>query len=464
MSYVEAHGTGTPLGDPIEVRALLSAYGRGRSPERPLTIGSLKTNVGHMESAAGIGGLIKTVLALQNQEIPPHIHFQRLNPGISFSDCPVVIPTKPIPWVTADAPRRAGVSSFGASGTNAHVILEEAPARADTSSDSRRPFHLFCVSAKSEAALTELARRHEKYLSNNPSASVGDVCFTANAGRSHFAHRLAIVATSSLQLRDKLAAFLAGHEAPEVVRGEAIGNQPPKIAFLFTGQGSQYVGMGRQLYETSPVFRAALDRCAELLRSHSDKSLLSLLYPREAADSTLDETAYTQPALFALEYALAELWKSWGIQPSAVLGHSVGEYVAACVAGVFSLKDGLNLIAERGRLMQALPRNGAMAVVFAGEAEVAKVVAARAHEVSIAAINGPENVVVSGSRDGVQAVLDMLESQGIRNTPLKVSHAFHSPLMEPMLETFERAAAAIDLCSATDQAGIERDGPAGRRR
>ena len=348
-----------------------------------------------------------------------------------------------LPWAAGETPRVAGVSSFGASGTNAHVIVEEAPPRDAVIAGNEWPLQLLCISAKSEPALTELARRYENYLAKNTSASLADVCFTANAGRSHFAHRLAIAASSSIQAREKLAAFLAGHEAPDVLRGETTGNRAPKIAFIFTGQGSQYVGMGRQLYETAPVFRAALDRCAELLRSHLDKPLLSALYPGDAEQSTLDETAYTQPALFALEYALVELWKSWGIQPTAVLGHSVGEYVAACVAGVFSLKDGLKLIAERGRLMQALPRNGAMAVVFAGEVEVAKVVAACAHEVSIAAINGPDNIVVSGSRDGVQAVLDTLESRGIRNTPLRVSHAFHSPLMEPMLDTFERAAAAI---------------------
>ena len=443
VSYVEAHGTGTPLGDPIEVRALLSVYGRGRSPGWPLTIGSVKTNIGHLEAAAGIAGLIKVVLALQNGEIPPHIHFKKLNPGISFSDCPVIIPTKPIPWVTGDLTRLAGVSSFGASGTNAHVILEEAPARIDTSADSRRSFDLFCLSAKSEAALKELARRHENYLAKNSSVSLADVCFTANAGRSHFAHRLAIVAPSMPQLRDQLATFLRGREVSDIFRGEAMGNLPPKIVFLFTGQGSQYVGMGRQLYETSAVFRAALDRCAEVLRSHCDKPLLSVLYPKEGSDSSLDETVYTQPALFSLEYALAELWKSWGIEPSAVLGHSVGEYAAACVAGVFGLEDGLKLVAARGRLMQSLPRNGAMAVVFADEAEVAKVVATRARELSIAAINGPENVVVSGAQDAVELILNTFSGHGINNTILNVSHAFHSPLMEPMLDDFERAASAI---------------------
>ena len=443
VSYVEAHGTGTSLGDPIEVRALLSVYGRGSIAERPLAIGSLKANLGHMESAAGIGGLIKTVLALQNNEIPPQIHFKKLNPGISLGNAPTVIPTAPLAWTAGDGPRVAGVSSFGASGTNAHVIVEQAPPRDAVIAGNERPLQLLCISAKNEPALTELARRYENYLAKNTSASLADVCFTANAGRSHFAHRLAIAASSSIQAREKLAASLVGHEAPDVLRGETTGNRAPKIAFIFTGQGSQYVDMGRQLYETSPVFRTALDRCAELLRSHLDKPLLSALYPGDAEQSTLDETAYTQPALFALEYALVELWKSWGIQPTAVLGHSVGEYVAACVAGVFSLKDGLSLIAERGRLMQGLPLNGAMAVVFASEAEVAKVVAARAHEVSIAAINGPDNIVVSGSRDGVQGVLETLESRGIRNMPLRVSHAFHSPLMEPIIDSFERAAAAI---------------------
>jgi acyl transferase domain-containing protein/NADPH:quinone reductase-like Zn-dependent oxidoreductase/NAD(P)-dependent dehydrogenase (short-subunit alcohol dehydrogenase family)/acyl carrier protein len=443
VSYVEAHGTGTSLGDPIEVRALLSVYGRGCLPERPLAIGSLKTNIGHLESAAGIAGLIKAILALQNEEIPPHIHFKKLNPGISFSDVSVIIPTTPLPWARAEAPRVAGVSSFGASGTNVHVIVEEAPAREVVSAGSEHPLHVLCISAKSGAALTELARRYENHLAQHASTSLAETCSTANAGRSHFAHRLAIVAPSSIQAREKLAAFLAGREAPDILQGAAKGNHSTKVAFLFTGQGSQYVGMGRQLYERVPVFRAALDKCAELLRPYLDKALLSLLYPDDGAPSALDETAYTQPALFALEYALAELWKSWGIEPAAVLGHSVGEYVAACVAGVFSLEDGLKLIAERGRLMQALPRDGQMAVVFADKAQVAKVIAERGHEVSIAAINGPENVVVSGSGHGVKLALKTLEAQGINSTLLRVSHAFHSPLMEPILDAFERVVAGV---------------------
>jgi malonyl CoA-acyl carrier protein transacylase len=454
MSYVETHGTGTALGDPIEVRALGAVLGEGRSEDKPLVIGSLKTNIGHLEVAAGVASLIKVVLALQHQEIPAHLHFHEINPHISLDEIPAKIPTQPTPWLRGKVRRLAGVSSFGLSGTNAHFVVEEAPAREPVQAEVERPLHLLNLSAKSEDALQQLANRFESYLRTHASLNLTDIGFTINTGRSHFAHRLVLVAESSEQACQQLAAYStrshpmgvyrAGDNLGGVFAGQVKDNRRPKVAFLFTGQGSQYLGMGRQLYDTQPTFRQALERCDAILRPYLEQPLLSVLYPAEGENSPLDRTAYTQPALFALEYALYELWRSWGIKPDAVLGHSVGEYVAACVAGVFSLEDGLKLIAERSRLMQAQPLGGEMAAVLATEAQVAEAMAPYAHQVAIAAINSPQNVVISGVGEAVQAVLQKLEAQGIETRPLRVSHAFHSPLMEPMLEAFEQRASEIN--------------------
>lgn len=434
IGYVETHGTGTSLGDPIEVRALGSVLCEGRSPEQPLQIGSVKTQVGHLESAAGVASLMKVVLALQHAEIPPHLHFKQPTPHIPWDKLPVVVPTQPTKWSSPDGQLLAGVSSFGISGTNVHVVVEEAPETKTVQSEVERSLHLLSLSAKTEEALLSLANRYESFLESHPEVSVADVCFTANTGRSHFDHRLAVVADSTTQLREQLRSF-ATHTA-KLVSGQ-VENKRPKIVFLFTGQGSQYAGMAHHLYQTQPTFRKVLDRCDEILRPYLKQPLLSVIYPEADAPPLLHETAYTQPALFALEYALAELWKSWGIVPDAVMGHSVGEYTAACVAGVFSLEDGLKLIAERGRLIQSLPQDGMMAAVFTNEARITSVLAPYAGQVAIAGVNGPENVVISGVREAVQEVLEQLKSQGINAQPLQVSHAFHSPLMESILDPFE---------------------------
>ena len=358
VHYVETHGTGTSLGDPIEVGALAAVLGEKRPTANPLAIGSIKTNIGHLEAAAGVAGLIKAVLAVQHAEIPPHLHLRELNRYIPWDTIPIVVPTQRTPWPADQARRLAGVSSFGFSGTNAHVVVEQAPEPQPVPAILERPLHLLTLSAKSEKALEELAQRYEERLAAHPTESLADVCYTANAGRSHFTSRLAVLAEATGQLRDQLAAFASGRVPAEILRGNGAIAGPKPVAFLFTGQGAQYVGMGRQLYDTQPTFREALERCDALLRPYLEPSLLSLLYCAPADASLLDETACTQPVLFAVEYALAELWRSWGIEPTVVIGHSVGEYVAACVAGVFSLEDGLKLVAERGRLMQALPRNG----------------------------------------------------------------------------------------------------------
>lgn len=441
VSYVEAHGTGTSLGDPIELRALAAVLGQGRSQDQKLLVGSVKTNMGHLEAAAGVAGLIKLVLALQHKEIPPHLHLKNPNPHIPWAELPIKITTELTPWTSVNGTRIAGLSSFGFSGTNAHIVVEEAPTRQISPAAVERKAHLLTLSAKTEEALQKLAKRFDTLLKENPNLNLADVCFSANTGRSVFAHRLALVAESA-QACEQLAAYSAGKNPSGVLTGQLQDTHRPKVVFLFTGQGSQYVGMGRQLYETQPTFRQALDRCDAILRPYLQQPLLSVLYPTDGSD-LINQTAYTQPALFALEYALYELWRSWGITPDAVIGHSVGEYVAACVAGVFSLEDGLKLIAYRAQLMQALPAGGEMAAVFATEAVVRSQAFYDAQKVAIAALNGPQNVVISGESHSVQALLTELQAKGIESRRLSVSHAFHSPLMEPMLATFEQHAAAV---------------------
>ena len=447
IGYIEAHGTGTPLGDPIEIHALGRVLGTKRAERLP--IGSVKTNLGHLEAAAGITGLIKVVLSLQNEEIPSHLNLRTRNPYIAWDQIPVEIVTAAREWKRCKRRRIAGISSFGFSGTNAHVVLEEAPVplvHPETSrpETSERPLHLLTASAKTEPALKEVAELYAAYLANPVEARLADVAFTANTGRSHFPHRLALISGNAADAREQLEAFAAGRPGKFVTSDPA---SPPrsKIAFLFTGQGSQYTGMGRQLYETEPVFRRALERCDELLRTELRQPLLQVLYPDNPAGSPIDQTAYTQPALFALEYALSELWRSWGIEPAAVMGHSVGEYVAACVAGVFSLEDGLRLIAARARLMQALPAGGRMAAVFLEQEKLELAITPYRDRVSVAAVNGPAHIVISGDGDAIETILANLDRDGIQAQELTVSHAFHSARIEPMLDEFERVVAQVRL-------------------
>ncbi|MBN1991919.1 MAG: SDR family NAD(P)-dependent oxidoreductase [Anaerolineae bacterium] len=443
VGYVETHGTGTPVGDPIEARALGAVFGPDRPPEQPLYVGSVKTNIGHLETASGMAGLIKLILALQHQEIPANLHFQQPSPHIPWADIPLQVVTQHRAW-PGQGKKLAGLSGFGFSGTNVHFVLEEAPAPAEPKPDlDNRPLHLLTLSAKTETALIELADRYRNLLAAQPHLAWPEVCFATHTGRGHFRHRLGLAAASTEQAAEKLGNFAQGQHGAGVWAGFVEREESPKIASLFTGQGSQYVGMGRHLYETQPVFRQALAECAKILRDHLPQPLLSVLYPPPEEASPIDETAYTQPALFALEYALAQLWQSWGITPAVVLGHSIGEYVAACVAGLFSLEDGLKLVAARGRLMQNLPANGAMVVVFAGEAQVGAALAPYHRVVSIAAYNSPGQIVISGEKQAIEKVVNALEKDHIKTQRLTVSHAFHSPLMEPMLAEFGQILAGV---------------------
>ena len=431
LQYVEAHGTGTALGDPIEIHSLLQALGTNR--DQPILIGSVKTNIGHLEAAAGVAGLIKVVLAMQHQQIPRQLHFHDPNPRVDWENIPVQVADRLVDWPRTEQPRLAGISSFGLSGINAHMIVEEAPLLAsEEPADPRPSIRVLSLSARTANALEQLRDRYVAHLTEQGELAWEAVCRTAGTGRMHHDHRMAVVSDS----------LSAACEALDDARPSQA--DPSRIAFLFTGQGSQSVGMGSQLYRYLPVFREAFDRCDEILRPHVGISLGEIIYSPNREDSRVHQTAFTQPALFALEYSLVSLWKSWGVEPDVVMGHSVGEYAAACVAGVFTLEEGAELIALRGKLMQQLPPGGEMMAVFAPYDRVRDLIAPESRYISMAADNGPEEVVISGERDAMGRVLDILAMEGVRSTQLTVSHAFHSPLMEPMKGAFEEVARGID--------------------
>ncbi len=455
VDYLEAHGTGTPLGDPIEVQAAGAAFGVARDGDRPLLMGSVKTNIGHLESASGAAGLIKVVLSLQHGVLPQSLHFDTPSPHIPWDSLPVRVVDKSTPWQSNGRPRRAGVSSFGFTGTNAHVLIEEAPpqAAADNEPESGAgdpAVHVLPLSARSPEALVALARRYESWFAANPDIGVADVCRTAGTGRSHFAFRAALVVDSVQGAREGLADLADNRLRTGVLRGE----QPdrPMTAWLFTGQGSQYSGMGRELFHTEPVFAETVTRCADALEGILAQPLLEVLFDTDRLSGgksaeTLRHTSFAQPALFALEMGLARLWQSWGVEPDVVLGHSVGQYAAACVAGVFSLEDGARLIAERGRMFGGLPEGGRMVAVFT-DAKHVEEIASEFPRVSVAAYNGP-NTVLSGPGEDLEEISIRFSDEGIRCTWLVTSHAFHSELLDPVLDEFESYAAQLPFAAPT---------------
>ncbi len=442
VDYLEAHGTGTPLGDPIEVQAAGAVLGAGRDPDRPLLIGSVKTNIGHLEAASGIAGLVKVILSLEHEQLPKHRNFQDPSPHIPWDRLPVRVLDETRPWPRCDRPRVAGVSSFGFSGTNAHVLVEEAPtvAAASSAASDRGGFNVLPLSARTPQALAGLAQRYRAWLGADPDAALSDLCFTAGVGRSHFEHRAAVIVDSAQSAADLLDALADDRPAPGLVRGTC--GDPPKTAWLFPGQGSQFAGMAAQLYDSEPVFRDTVNRCADAVADVLQRPLLDVIFDPDDAEA-LRHTSYAQPALFAVEMGLARLWQAWGIEPDVVLGHSVGQYSAACVAGVFSLDDGARLIAERGRLFGSLPDGGRMVAVFS-DAERVERCADKYPRLSVAAYNG-SNAVLSGPAHDLEPAVAALSADGVRCDWLDTSHAFHSELLDPVLDEFESYAGQFEF-------------------
>ena len=438
ITLVEAHGTGTPVGDPIEIAALTQAFRAHTKRKGFCAIGSVKTNVGHLDPAAGIASLIKTVLALQHKQIPPSLNCDKPNPAIPFAGSPFYVNTRLSEWKAGKSPRRAGVSAFGIGGTNVHVVVEEAPAAAG--GGSSRPHQVLALSARSASGLDSARSRLIDYLDRNPDANSADIAYTYQTGRKAFNHRLALVYQEPADL---MRALTAANPTRLLTSAE-----PPRersIAFMFSGQGSQYPGMALGIYQAEPAFRASMDYCSDLLKPLIGEDLRDLLYPAgEETDGVaqrLNQTRIAQPALFAIEYSLAKLWMDWGIRPGAMIGHSIGEYVAACLSGVFSLDDGLALIAERGRLMQQMPAGSMLAVPLA-EAELAPFLDA---EIGIAAINEPASCVVSGPTDAIERLEARLTEMGLASRQLHTSHAFHSKMMDPVLGPFAATVARVAL-------------------
>ena len=491
VSYIEAHGTGTKVGDPIEMSALGAVFGENRQEGNKRLVGSVKTNIGHTETAAGIAGIIKVALALKHGQIPPSLHFNQPNPEIAFDKLKLQVVTELTTW-RSEQSLIAGVNSFGFGGTNAHIVMGSAKAEGAGSSPKGFPkglagasanaseqgagkrsqqLNLLTLSAKSKSALQDLAQNYQDFIQQTD-FDLPDICFASQGKRSHFHHRLTCISNSTQQLTKQLTAFSSGKEIAGVTTS-CIGNKAPKICWLFTGQGSQYIGMGQELYDSQPVFRETLNRCADILQPYLDKPLLEIIFQpsrdvaygknvirgrdvacyvsTENTENTdnddqspiINQTVYTQPAIFAIEYSLAQLWLSWGIKPDYVMGHSIGEYVAACIAGVFSLEDALKLVANRGRLMQELPSSGGMLAIFDSKEKVKELIATYDKEVNIAAINNDQNTVISGKTATLVNIQEKLAKIEIKSSLLKVSHAFHSPLMQPMLAKFRAIAESI---------------------
>ncbi len=435
IGYIEAHGTGTELGDPIEVAALTQAFRRATERTGFCAIGSVKSNIGHLDAAAGIASLTKVVLALKHGQLPPTLHFERPNPKIDFAASPFFVNDRLCAWPPGDAPRRAGVSSFGVGGTNAHVVLEEAPI-APAAAPSR-PWQVLLLSARSPAALDAASTNLAAHLAEHRDLNLADVAYTLQIGRKAFDHRRTIVASTI----DEACAAL---RSPPASATRICSTTSRQVAFLFPGQGAQHPQMARDLYDAEATFRETVDRCCELLRPELDTDLRTIMFPAagdERAAARLTQTALAQPAIFVVEYALAELWKSWGVAPAACLGHSIGEYVAACLAGVFDLPTALRLVATRARLMNQMPA-GAMLALRRSERDVQPLLGGG---VSLAAVNGPSLVVLSGPIERIDSLESRLKEEGVGAVRLHASHAFHSSMMDPILAEFERCVARAKL-------------------
>jgi natural product biosynthesis luciferase-like monooxygenase protein/amino acid adenylation domain-containing protein len=446
IDYVEAHGTGTPLGDPIEAQALGSVLGQSPTRVNPLMVGSIKSNIGHLESAAGVMGLIKLVLAMQNELIPRTLHLHQPNTRIDWKGLNIQPLDEPVAWPRTEAKTRfASVSAFGASGSNAHLVLEEAPTSVIKPTSARsRSAQVLALSGKTDAALKDIATHLRDYLATHTELSLEQLCFNQNTGRNQFNHRLALVASNRQQALEALAAFADNRPTAAVQLGRQVAAKVPSPVFLFTGQGGVYPGMGHELYDTQPIYQQAIDRCAQELDTLIDAPLLGILSPDSALSGNyLSQARYAQPALFAVQYALASLWRSFGLEPAAVLGHSIGEYAAACVAGALSLSDALKLVVKRADLMQSLEATGGMTAVLADEQTVRQAIGPYLDDIDLGVVNGQNNVVVSGSPTVIKRALAPLVSQGVQTIDLNVTHAFHSPQMQLILEPLEQFAQTL---------------------
>ena len=437
ISYVETHGTATPLGDPIEVEALTLAFG-GKTNGHHCVIGSIKSNIGHLTPAAGAAGVIKTAWALKEEVIPSNVGFETPNPAIDFANSPFRVASEHIPWPRTDKPRIAGVSSFGVGGTNAHVILAEPPVMAPSSGS--RSKQMFLLSAKSKTSLDAMTENLRAWLEAHPKASLADAAFTLQVGRRHFKHRRLIVGGSHGEVIEAIA-----NKDTNVIGTRELHEAAPGVVFMFPGQGSQYVNMGRDLHNSEPVFAENFDQCCALFSKELGVDLKAIIFPKageeEKAAEQLKQTVYTQASLFTMHYSLAKLWMHWGITPDAMMGHSIGEFAAACLAGVFSLEDAVKLVANRGRMMQELP-GGSMLSVRAAEEDVAKKLPA---DCSIAANNGPQLCVASGPHEAIAKLQAELEKDGITCKLLVTSHAFHSPMMDAIIAPYKKVAEGVKL-------------------
>ncbi|UHG91353.1 polyketide synthase [Spirosoma oryzicola] len=442
ISYVEAHGTATPLGDPIEIDGLTIAF--GEQPETQYcAIGSLKSNMGHLTQAAGVAGLIKAALALHHKQIPASLNFSTPNPAINFTDSPFFVNTKLTDWtltgVRQHKPRRAGVSSFGVGGTNVHIVLEEFTQAVPAPASTERPVELITWSAKSPVSRDAYGNRLAGEIHQNSELALADVAFTLQTTRPDFNHRRFAVASTNTELVEKLSSTTAISSTAKTLK-----ETPGEVVFMFPGQGAQFLNMGRMLYEHEPVFRRAVDECAELLITLIEGDIRQVIYPQTAdldAEHRLRNTRYTQPALFVTEYALARLWMSWGIEPTVFCGHSIGEFVAAHLAGVFSLSDALTLIATRGKMVSEQPRGSMLSVRM----DVATLQAMMPASLSVAAVNSPKLCVVAGPDEHIADFVRLLDDQEIINQPLETSHAFHSSMMDPVVDEFEKVVKTVSL-------------------
>lgn len=443
IDYMEMHGTGTKLGDPIEVKAVANTYGKDRAMDNPLRIGSVKSNIGHLEAAAGLASIIKVLLAFKNKMIPANLNFNEPNPFIPWEKSPVSVIAENTAWESGGRVRRVGVNGFGFGGSNAHIILEEPPKQKTILTKGLDPISIVKISAKSDKALTENIKSNLEYLKRNPQIPTPDYAYTNNTAKADFAYRFTVSGKNREEVMNRLQAYLNTNNKTGIStrHHEKIDmHQDTKLVFLFTGQGSQYLGMGKDLYDHNPAFQSTFDECDHLFKPYITKSLVEMIYSDKYTGKDIERTLYAQPLIFSIEYALLKFWESVGVTPEIVLGHSIGEYTAAVAAEIMSLEDAVKLVALRGRLMDSAPGEGAMSAIYTNQAAVEDLLKGYEEKLSIALHNAEESIVISGEQDAVEEVSKEAENRKIKVNRLHVSHAFHSHLMIPILEQFREVA------------------------